>query len=219
VGVPRPEADLDTGIDQYGSSVLILVRHGQTAENARGLLLGRQDPLLSEVGQRQAAALAGVIPPGARVISSPLRRARETADAFGHPTVVDERWIELDYGALDGCRPDELTDDVWRRWRADAAFVPPGGGESLSSLGMRVRAACEELAGEAAEGDVVVVTHVSPIKAAIAWALGVGDEIAWRLFVLDGSIVRIRIDRYGPVLLSFSELPIPTPSGRPPAAP
>jgi broad specificity phosphatase PhoE len=171
------------------------------------VLLGRQDPALSEIGQRQAEALAGIVPPAARVISSPLRRARQTAEAFRLPTAVDERWIELDYGTLDGCRPEELADDVWRRWRADAAFVPPGAGESLLALGKRVRAACEELAAEAAERDVVVVTHVSPIKAAIAWALAVGDEIVWRMFVLDGSMARIRIDRHGPVLLSFNEVP------------
>jgi broad specificity phosphatase PhoE len=187
--------------------MLILVRHGQTAENARGLLLGRQDPPLSEVGQRQAEALARLVPPGARVISSPLRRARQTADAFGRPTVVDERWIELDYGAVDGSPPDELSEDTWRRWRADPAFVLPGGGESLNTVRARVHAACEDLACDATEREVVVVTHVSPIKAAIAWALGVGVEIAWRMYVLDGSVARIRIDRHGPVLLSFNEMP------------
>lgn len=186
--------------------MLVLVRHGQTAENARGLLLGRLDPPLSEVGRQQAGALAGVIPEDVLVVSSPLRRARETAEAFGRPVVVDERWIELDYGALDGCRPDEVGEDVWRRWRADPTFVP-GGGESLSELGKRVRSACDELVEEAAQHDVVVVTHVSPIKAAIAWALDVGDEIAWRMFVRDGSIARIRIDRRGPVLLSVNEMP------------
>jgi broad specificity phosphatase PhoE len=187
--------------------VLFLVRHGQTAENARGVFLGRQDPALSEIGQRQAAALAGIVPRAARAISSPLRRARQTAEAFGLPTVVDERWIELDYGTLDGRRPEELADDVWRRWRADATFVPPGAGESLLALGERVRSACEELSAEAANRDVVVVTHVSPIKAAIAWALGVGDEIAWRMFVLDGSMAKISINSHGPVLLSFNEVP------------
>lgn len=185
--------------------MLLLVRHGQTAENARGLLLGRQDPALSETGRRQAAALARMISP-ARVVSSPLRRARQTAEAFGQPVVVDERWIELDYGNLDGCRPDEVPDDVWARWRADASFVP-GGGESLTALGNRVRSACEELRAEAAEHDVVVVSHVSPIKAAIAWALAVDDDIAWRMFVRDGSIARVAIVEHGPLLLGFNEMP------------
>lgn len=186
--------------------MLVLVRHGQTPENARGVLLGRQDPSLSETGRQQAAALAGVVPRDALVVSSPLRRARETAEAFGRSVVVDERWIELDYGRIDGFRPDEVGDDLWRRWRADPTFVPAGG-ESLSALGKRVRDACDELAIEAAQGDVVVVSHVSPIKAAIAWALDVGDAIAWRMFVRDGSIARIRVDRAGPALLSFNEMP------------
>jgi broad specificity phosphatase PhoE len=185
--------------------VLVLVRHGQTAENARGLLLGRQDPPLSKVGRRQAAALARAIPEEAVVVSSPLRRARETAEAFARPVVVDERWIELDYGELDGCRPDQVDEDIWRRWRADPTFVPAGG-ESLSALGQRVRSACDELAREAKQRHIIVVTHVSPIKAAIAWALDVGDGIESRMFVRDGSIARIRIDRAGPVVLSFNEM-------------
>jgi broad specificity phosphatase PhoE len=185
--------------------VLFLVRHGQTAENARGLLLGRQDPQLSEVGRRQAAALARAVLP-ARVVSSPLRRARETAEAFGQPIDLDERWVELDYGELDGRRPGEVPPDVWARWRTDTSFVPAGG-ESLATLGKRVRSACDELSAEAAELDVVIVSHVSPIKAAIAWALDVDDSIAWRMFVLDGSITRVAIAEHGPVLLGFNEIP------------
>jgi broad specificity phosphatase PhoE len=186
--------------------MLLLVRHGQTAENARGLLLGRADPPLSPLGRRQAAALAGLVPPEARVVASPLRRARETAEVFGRAVEIDERWVELDYGELDGLRPADVDESTWSRWRADPSYSPPGG-ESLITLGSRVRRACEQLAGEASANDVVVVTHVSPIKAAIAWALGVGDEIAWRLFVRDASIARVRVDPAGPVLLSFNEAP------------
>ena len=185
--------------------MLLLVRHGQTAENARGLLLGRADPPLSQLGRRHAAALARVVPPTARVVSSPLRRARETAEAFGRAVEIDEQWVELDYGELDGLRPEEVDEAVWARWRADPSYVPANG-ESLTALGRRVRHACDHLAGEAAEHDVVVVTHVSPIKAAIAWALGVGDQVAWRLFVRDASITRISIDRGGPALMSFNEV-------------
>ena len=51
------------------------------------------------------------------------------------------------------------------------------------------------------------MSHVSPIKAAIAWALDTGDELSWRLFVQVGSITRISVDDYGPTLRSFNELP------------
>ncbi len=184
--------------------MLILVRHGQTPPNASGLLLGRTDVPLNEWGWRQAAALAAALPPPGLVVSSPLVRAQQTAAAFGVPVKVDERWTELDYGALDHQPVDTVSDEVWRQWEADCDFVPAGG-ESLRSLGDRVRKACDDLAGIAAEDDVVVVSHVSPIKAAIAWALGVGDDVAWKLFVEDAAVARIAFGRVGPVLRSFNE--------------
>jgi broad specificity phosphatase PhoE len=186
--------------------MLHLVRHGRTDANAQGLLLGRADPPLSDEGRRQAAALAAMVPAGARVVSSHLRRTRETAEAFGVPVEIDDRWIELDYGELDGTPLRDVPPDLWRQWRADPTFVPPGG-ESLTTLGARVRAACEELREEARDHDVVVVSHVSPIKAGIAWAIGAGDELSWRLFVHVASVARIGVDQWGTTLRSFNELP------------
>ena len=183
--------------------MLIVVRHGRTQANASGLLLGRRlDPALDDLGRTQAVALAGALP-AARVISSPLRRTRETAEAFGRPVEIDERWIELDYGDLDGTPLRDVPADVWRAWRADPAWTPPGG-ESLIALGERVREACAALAAEAAESDVIVVTHVSPVKAALAWALGVGDEISFRAFVAPGSITTIATNGAHPSLHSFN---------------
>ena len=184
--------------------MLILLRHGQTAANADRLVLGRLDPPLTEHGRAQAAALAATLAPPARLISSPLARAQETAAAFGQPVEVDDRWIELDYGDLDGVPVDSVTDDVWRRWRADPHYVP-GGGESLAALGVRVREALDDLVAEATEREVVVVTHVSPIKAAIAWALGVDDGVAWRMFVDQAAVCRIAMREHGPVLVTFNE--------------
>jgi broad specificity phosphatase PhoE len=184
--------------------VLVLVRHGQTDANARGLLLGRADPPLSELGVRQAAALATRVPSDARVVASPLRRTVETAAVFGRPIDVDERWIELDYGTFDGQPVGDVPAEVWRQWRADPHFVPAGG-ESLAMLGTRVRAACDDLLDEARDRDVVVVTHVSPIKAAIGWALGAGDDVGWRMFVRVASIARVAIGPWGPSLVSFNE--------------
>jgi broad specificity phosphatase PhoE len=186
--------------------VLVLVRHGQTDANARGLLLGRRDPSLSELGRRQATALAAAVPVDARVVASPLARCQETAAAFGRPVETDDRWIELDYGSFDGRPVADVPAEIWMEWRADPHFVPPGG-ESLAILGTRVRAACDDLMEEARERDVVVVSHVSPIKAAIGWALGAGDEVGWRMFVQVASIARIAIGPWGPSLHAFNETP------------
>ena len=189
--------------------MLVLVRHGQTVANRRGLLLGRADPPLCDGGREQAEALARVLPAPSRLISSPLARARETADALaaasGTVVEIDPRWVEMDYGALDGRPASALDADGWRTWRDDPAHVPAGG-ESLAAVGGRVRAACRELAGPAATDDVVVVSHVSPIKAAVAWALGVGDEVAWRMWLADAAVCRIDTAGPAPRLLAFNDV-------------
>ena len=184
---------------------LVLVRHGRTEANASGLLLGRADPPLDELGRVQAAALAAVVAAPRRVVSSPLARARETAAAFGQTVEIDERWIELDYGELDQQPIGAVAAETWDRWRADLDFRPPGG-ETLRELGVRVRDACADLVDDARDADVVVVTHVSPLKAALAWALAVGDDVAWRLHVAPASVSRVGIRANGAVVLSFNEL-------------
>jgi broad specificity phosphatase PhoE len=190
--------------------VLILVRHGQVAANAHGLLLGRSDPSLNETGHRQACALAAVLPRPARLVSSPLLRARQTAlelanAGVGQAVEIDPRWIEMDYGEIEGHPPAVLPEDTWRTWWRDPHFVPAGG-ESVAAVGARVREACTELAEEAARADVIVVSHVSPIKAALAWALGVGDEVAWRMYLLDAAVCRVDTSGPHPLLLAFNEV-------------
>jgi broad specificity phosphatase PhoE len=171
--------------------VLIIVRHGRTEANAAGLLQGRRlNPGLDDLGRRQAAALAAALPTVERVVASPLVRTQETAAAFGLPVELDERWIELDYGTLDGTPLAEVPPSLWAAWQADVDFCPDGG-ESLAQLGTRVRSAADDLVEDAARRDVVVVTHVSPVKATLGWALGVGDEVSWRAFVAPASITRV----------------------------
>lgn len=186
--------------------MLIVVRHGRTSANASGLLLGRRlDPGLDDLGRRQAEAVAAALAGADRVVSSPLRRARQTAEALGLPVTVDERWAEVDYGELDGTPLAEVPPEVWARWRADAHHAPAGG-ESMRDLAARVRAACDDLAGEATERDVVVVSHVSPVKAAVAWSLGVGDDVAWRMWCAPGSITRIALGPRGPSLHGYNDV-------------
>ncbi|MFN0028775.1 MAG: histidine phosphatase family protein [Acidimicrobiales bacterium] len=185
--------------------MLILVRHGRTVANATGLLQGRIDNPLDPVGSQQARAIAATLSPlvSPRVLSSPLQRARQTAAALGVAVEIDERFIELDYGTLDGVPVRDVGAEVWARWRADPGFVPAGG-ESLADLQARVEGACAELAAEAAERDVVVFSHVSPIKAVVAWALGVGPETSWRMTLGQATITRVRTGGV-PALVSFNE--------------
>ena len=192
--------------------MLILVRHGRTALNASGRLQGRIDEPLDDVGELQAKAVAARVErigPVDELIASPLRRAQQTAEAFGMPFAIDDRWIELGYGVFDGMPTGDVPSDVWRSWREDPSFEPEGG-ESLATLDERVRRACADVAERAVDHTVVVVSHVSPIKAAVGWALGAGIELSWRSHLSPASITRIQVRRTGPILYSFNEEPLDT---------
>ena len=182
--------------------MLIVVRHGRTEQNRTRCLLGRLDVDLDDTGRRQARALAERVGPVSRIVSSPLARCRQTAEAWDAPVEVDERFVELDYGDLDGTPLDSVPAETWATWRSDLDFVPPGG-ESIRAMGERVREGCADLVAAASEGDVVVVTHVSPVKAIVAWALGVPDDVAWRMFVAPASITLVDVSR-GPSLHAFN---------------
>ena len=75
----------------------------------------------------------------------------------------------------------------------------------MQSLDRRVTAACEDLVGPAEEGLVVVVSHVSPIKAAVSWALQVDVGIGWRMYLAPASITRIAVRGGSASLHSFNE--------------
>ena len=193
-------------------SVLILVRHGRTSANAAGLLQGRVDNELDQVGIQQADQVAAALSFGDqqpdRIVTSPLKRARQTAEAtrrlLGVEMTVDERWAELDYGEWDGLPISEVRPDMWRQWQSDPGFALPGG-ESLVALNDRVGAACNDLAAEASSQNIAVFTHVSPIKSAVRWVLGTEDEISWRIHVSQAQIARIHFRDGAPRLSTFND--------------
>ena len=185
--------------------MLILVRHGRTAANAAGILQGHLDLPLDELGLAQVREVAEAIGHVDRVISSPLARARETAALFGPVPTIDDRWIELNYGEYDGLPLGDVPADAWIRWNADRDFATPGG-ESMGCLDRRVRQACSEAYESAIDQIVVVVSHVSPIKAAVAWSLGCDISMSFRCHLDQASICRIAPGNHGPVLRSFNEV-------------
>lgn len=189
--------------------MLILLRHGRTASNAEARLQGDSDIPLDEVGKLQAEHAGAYIRDRwdiDAVFTTSLQRSQQTAlvAGFSAPTLnVDDRWREISFGELEGCKVEDISPDLGTRWRSDVNYKPQGG-ESLLSLHSRVSQACAEMSERAAEENLLVVTHATPIKSAVAWATGGAVEMILKLWVYPGSISVL--DNWGgrAVLLEFN---------------
>ena len=169
---------------------LLMLRHGQTEYSAQRRYSGRGDLPLTELGERQAAAAAARLSRTdgvAAVVSSPLLRARQTAqpvaDALAVPLSVHEGLIETDFGAWEGltfAEARERDPDLHARWITDTSVAPPGG-ESMDVVHRRVRWVRDQLITEYADATLVVVTHVTPVKALLRMALDAGPALLHRL--------------------------------------
>jgi probable phosphoglycerate mutase len=201
VAPARPAAPPRTGWDPPAGppTRLILLRHGETGLNAQRRYSGRDDVPLSDRGWEQAEALgrrvAGLVPSVAAVVSSPLRRCTDTADAVaaanGDPPVVTERdLIECDFGQWEGRTLAEVREqwpDETAAWLTSTSAAPPGG-ESLQQVAKRVRRAVSTLRESYPGVAVVVVSHVWPLKVMLRDALAAGDPFLHRLLLGPASL-------------------------------
>ncbi|QLL05578.1 bifunctional RNase H/acid phosphatase [Mycobacterium vicinigordonae] len=187
-------ADTTTGPGWTGArgtpTRLLLLRHGQTEFSAQRRYSGRGDPPLNEVGWRQAGLAARYLNQRrgiAAVISSPLQRAHDTATtaarALGLEVTVDEDLIETDFGAWEGLTFAEAAardPELHRRWLYDTGTLPPGG-ESFDDVLRRVRRGRDRIIAAHGGENVLVVSHVTPIKLLLRMALDAGSGMLYRL--------------------------------------
>ncbi|WP_433714642.1 bifunctional RNase H/acid phosphatase [Nocardia sp. CA-084685] len=169
---------------------LLLLRHGQTALSIERRYSGRGNPALTALGREQAARAAKMLAAKggiAAVVTSPLGRARETAEAaataLGIPVRVLDGLTETDFGDWEGLTFQEAAQrdpQLHARWLGDPSTPAPNG-ESFDQVRERVEAARRDLLALYPGQNVVVVSHVTPIKTLLQLALGVGPELLYRL--------------------------------------
>jgi alpha-ribazole phosphatase len=169
-------------------SRLILVRHCEPEEDARGLCYGRLDIGLSPAGREHAARLAERVAKHSydAVYASPRARAVDTAVPIaaerGLEPVVDGELREIDFGELEGRSYDEIaqTDpDLYRAWMETPTQVRFPGGESFADVKSRALTAFERI--RVRHESAVVVTHGGVVRAGLAAWLGMPDEAIFRL--------------------------------------
>lgn len=195
--------------------MIILIRHGQSTTNELGLLVGRSDPPLTEIGRDQARRLIPHLIDVKEIWASPLDRALHTA-RLCVPTlepVVKESFIEVDYGSLDGRSLASITTEQWREFEGQHER-PFFDGESLDTVDARVYAELDALLDDPesllhrSDEHLAIVSHVSPIKSAITWGLGVQGSAAWRMRVDNGSMTVLAIRRATPMLIRSNVVPL-----------
>jgi len=168
----------------------LLLRHGQTELSTQRRYSGRGNPALTDVGRRQAEAAAQYLAQKGgidAVVTSPLQRAYDTAaaaaKALGLDVTVDHDLIETDFGGWEGLTFGEAAErdpEQHRRWLRDTSIAPPDG-ESFDSVAERVRRAQARIINEHNGENVLVVSHVTPIKTLLRMALDAGPGILYRL--------------------------------------
>ncbi|MEU4316489.1 bifunctional RNase H/acid phosphatase [Nocardia sp. NPDC024068] len=168
----------------------LLLRHGQTELSIQRRYSGRGNPPLTAVGREQAARAAKMLAARgdiAAVVSSPLGRARETAEAAGAALGLEVRVVEglteTDFGEWEGLTFAEAAErdpELHARWLGDPSLPAPGG-ESFDEVRERIEAARGDLVARYPGANIVVVSHVTPIKTLLQLALGVGPSLLYRL--------------------------------------
>lgn len=178
--------------DLGAPTTLVLLRHGETALTPQKRFSGSggSDPELSEAGHRQAAAVAAAL--AARgtvqaVVSSPLKRCRQTAETvaarLGLDVRVDEGLRETDFGAWEGLTFAEVQErhpEDLAAWLGSAKAAPTGG-ESFASVARRVALSRDKLLARYAGRTVLLVTHVTPVKTLVRLALGAPPDSLFRM--------------------------------------
>src|SRR5947209_1252420 len=165
---------------------IVLVRHGETEWSATGKHTSRTDLSLTEAGRERALALTSELAGWSftRVVTSPLKRARETCElaGFGGAAELDDDLREWDYGEYEGLTTPEIRseNDGWNLWRDGCP-----GGEMPDQVGHRADRALERL--RAAGGDVLVFAHGHILRVVTARWLQMGPEEGARFALKAGA--------------------------------
>jgi broad specificity phosphatase PhoE len=195
------------------TTTVFLVRHA-THDRVSRILCGRMlGVTLGPEGRLQAARLAErfACQQIAAVITSPLERARETAEVIvarlGVPLEISDELDEIDFGEWSGTSFEALANDPrWREWNASRSTARPPGGESMSAAQTRIVGRIERLREEHPGAGVILVSHCDVIKAALTRYLGLSLDAYARFEISPASISVLALWPGGATVIGMNEV-------------
>jgi 2,3-bisphosphoglycerate-dependent phosphoglycerate mutase len=179
------------------------MRHGQAENNVSRILVGRHiESHLTEYGRQQVADTAKQLKsvPIDKVYVSPVMRTVETAqivcDTIGVSYEIDERLYEIDLGALVGMNYEDVTakyGDLFQRFYSENdPLLESFGVETFASIKRRIKSLLDEVLEKHEDGNVLMVTHLDPVKAALAAMLDLKPEALYRWHIRNAALTILK---------------------------
>ena len=177
---------------------IIFLRHGQAKNNTERILAGRTEGIpLTDTGIKQAEHTAQLLEHMniSAIYSSPIQRARHTAEIAGKhnslDVTIDDRLIELDMGKFTGMAYDEIFNshgNVFMKFYNGELEIAHNGVETFSEVKKRVLGIVEHVIQKHADENVVLVTHMDPIKAMLSTIVELSPTNLFELIIANASL-------------------------------
>jgi len=177
---------------------IIFLRHGQAKNNTDRILAGRTEGVpLTDVGEKQAQHTAELLEHMnvSAIYSSPIQRAKHTAEIVGKhnslDVTIDDRLIELDMGKFTGMAYDEIFTDhgnVFMKFYQGDLEIAHNGVETFDEVKKRVLGIVEHAIENHPDENVVLVTHMDPIKAMLSTVVDLSPANLFELIIANASL-------------------------------
>jgi len=177
---------------------IIFLRHGQAKNNTDRILAGRTEGIpLTETGVKQAEHTAEFLQHMniSAIYSSPIQRAKHTAEIVGKhnslDVTIDERLIELDMGKFTGMPYDEIFNshgNVFMKFYNGELEIAHNGVETFSDVKKRVLGIVDHVIENHPDENVVLVTHMDPIKAMLSTIVDLSATNLFELIIANASL-------------------------------
>ena len=181
----------------------IFMRHGEADNNVNRILVGRHiESHLTEIGRQQVRDTANYLKEIVvdKVFVSPVIRARETAeivcDVINMDYEIDERLYEIELGKLVGMNYEDIIEKhgnlFLKFYSGDEQMLDDYGVESFTSVKMRIKHLLDEAMERYPDKNIIFVTHLDPIKAAISLLLDLKPEALYQWHIRNAALTILK---------------------------
>lgn len=209
VTVTDPLPDRPAPDDPQGK--LVLLRHGETEWSRAGRHTGRTDIPLTPRGEELARAAGELVRDYdfRLILSSPLERARRTAELAGLDAEIDPQLIEWDYGGYEGRTTKDIRAELGYDWTAFAHGVIRGDtpGETVEEVAARASRVLTRVLPAMAEGDVALIAHGHYLRILTAVFLRQAPRFGAQITFDAGSVSVLGFSREQPAILAWNHGP------------